>query len=254
VGVQIAERWILASLRHRRFHSIGEVNEAVQDLLKRLNERPFKKREGSRASVFAGEERGTLAPLPQERYEVAIWKQARVNIDYHVEYERCLYSVPYQLTGKLVDIAATSMTVEILHEGQRVASHQRLRKPHAVSTVTEHRAKAHQAHTAWPPSRLIHWATSVGPHTGQLVERILERQPHPEMGYRGCLGLLRLAEKYSIERMEATAERCLLSNAISYKSARNMLVNALDRLPIERPASAPAPASHDNIRGANYYE
>lgn len=254
VGVQIAERWIMASLRHRRFHSIGEVNEAVQDLLKRLNERPFKKREGSRASAFAAGEKGALAALPPERYEAAIWKQARVNIDYHVEYELCLYSVPYQLTGKLVDIAATSMTVEILHDGQRVASHQRLRKPHAVSTVTEHRAKAHQAHTAWPPSRLIHWAASVGPHTGQLVERILNRQPHPEMGYRGCLGLLRLAEKYTLERMEATAERCLITNAISYKSVRNILVNALDKVPIERPQSAPAPASHDNIRGANYYE
>jgi transposase len=254
VGVQIAERWILASLRHRRFHSLGELNEAVRELLTRLNERPFKKREGSRASAFAGQDRPALQPIPPERYEVAIWKQARVNIDYHVEYERCLYSVPYQLTGKMVEIAATSMTVEILHEGQRVASHQRLRKPHAVSTVTEHRAKAHQAHAAWPPSRLIHWAQSVGPHTAKLVEQILAQQTHPEMGYRGCLGLLRLAEKYTLARMEATAERCLLTNAISYKSARNMLVNAVDRVPLDKPDSAPQPAGHDNIRGANYYE
>ena len=244
----------MAALRHRRFHSLGEVNEAVRDLLKRLNERPFKKREGTRASAFAAQERGALSALPPERWEVAIWKHARVNIDYHVEYERCLYSVPYRLTGKLVEIAATSMTVEILHDGQRVASHPRLRKPQSVSTANEHRAKAHQAHLAWPPSRLIGWAQGVGPHTSELVERILERQPHPEMGYRGCLGLLRLGEKYTLARLEASAERCLITNAISYKNVRNMLVNALDQVPIERPESAAAPAGHDNIRGANYYE
>ena len=254
VGVQIAERWIMAALRHRRFHSLGDLNEAVGELLMRLNERPFKKRDGSRASAFRDEERAALQPAPTERYEVAIWKQARVNIDYHVEYERCLYSVPYQLTGKMVEIVATSMTIEILHDGQRVASHQRLRKPNAVSTVMEHRAKSHQAHSAWPPSRLVHWAQSVGPHTAALVERILAQQTHPEMGYRGCLGLMRLAEKYTPVRMEATAERCLLTNAISYKSARNMLINELDRVPIERPDSAPPPAGHDNIRGAGYYE
>ncbi len=254
VGVQIAERWIMAALRHRRFHSLGALNEAVRELLQRLNERPFKKRAGSRSSAFATGERSALLPLPPQRYEAAVWKHARVNIDYHVEYERCLYSVPYQLTGKMVEIAATALTIEILHQGQRVASHQRLRKPHAVSTHPEHRAKAHQAHAAWPPSRLIQWATSVGPHTAQLVERILNQQPHPEMGYRGCLGLLRLAEKYGLARMEASAERCLLTNAISYKSVRNMLVNALDGVPIDRPESAPSPARHDNIRGANYYE
>ena len=254
VGVQIAERWIMASLRHRRFHSLGDLNEAVRELLTRLNERSFKKREGSRASAFAEQDRPALQATPAERYEVALWKQARVNIDYHVEYERCLYSVPYQLTGKMVEIAATSTTVEILHQGRRVASHQRLRKPHAVSTVTEHRSRAHQAHAAWPPSRLIHWAESVGPHTAKLVEKILAQYPHPEMGYRGCLGLLRLAEKYTPARMEAAAERCLLADAIAYKSVRNMLVHALDGVPIEKPDSSPPPAGHDNIRGANYYE
>jgi transposase len=254
VGVQIAERWIVAALRHRRFHSLGELNEAVRELLTRLNERPFKKRDGSRASAFAAHDRPALQPVPAERYEVAIWKQARVNIDYHVEYERCLYSVPYQLTGQLVEIAATSMTIEILHQGQRVASHQRLRQPQTVSTTPEHRAKSHQAHAAWPPSRLVSWAASVGPHTGRLVERILAQQTHPEMGYRGCLGLLRLAEKYSLARMEAAAERCLLSGAASYRSARNILINALDRVPIETSVTAPPPAGHDNIRGANYYE
>jgi transposase len=162
-GVLLVERWIVAALRHRKFFSLAELNQAIRELLTQLNRRPFHKRPGCRASLFQELERPALGPLPQERYEFHQWATARVNIDYHVDFERHYYSVPYMLTGQMVDIRATLTTVEIFHRGERVASHLRSCHPYKATTVNEHRPKSHQQHLAWPPSRLLHWAETVGP-------------------------------------------------------------------------------------------
>ena len=171
----------MAALRHRKFFSLAELNQAIRELLDKLNQRPFRKRPGCRASLFQELERPALGPLPQERYELHQWATARVNIDYHVELDFHYYSVPYVLTGQ---------QVEIFHRGERVASHVRSHLPYKATTVHEHRPKSHQQHLAWPPSRLLHWAQSVGSSTAQLFKVILEGKPHPEMGYRSCLGIL----------------------------------------------------------------
>lgn len=255
-AVQVAQRWILASLRHRKFFSLAEANQAVGELLYRINHRPFRKRDGSRASVFETLDKPALQPLPQQRFEISEWEKARVNIDYHVAFDGNFYSVPYNLVQEPVEIRSTALTVEILHKGGRVASHVRSRGRGKAITNHEHRPKSHQAHLEWPPSRMVQWAEKIGPHTARLFERILEDKPHPEMGYRGCLGIIRLADRYSPGRVEAAAERALLTGACRYRSVESILKNSLDRQPLPVSSGAPSatPPRHDNIRGAEYFE
>jgi len=253
-AVLVVERWILAALRRHRFFSLGALEEAIAELLERLNNRPFRKRQGTRRTLFETLDRPALRPLPGERFQYGEWRTARVNIDYHIEFERHCYSVPYQLTGQQVELRASAATVEIFHRGVRVASHVRSRVPYQATTVAEHRPRSHQKHLEWTPSRLIHWAASVGPSTAAVVERILASKPHPEMGFRSCLGILRLAKQYSPERMEAAAERALILKACSYQSLKSMLERGLDRLPVEpAPPSRPA-VEHENLRGADYFD
>src|SRR5438094_550483 len=252
-GVQIVQRWIVAALRHRKFFSLAELNQAIRELLTKLNQRPFRKRPGCRASLFQELDRPALGPLPRERYEFHQWATARVNIDYHVEFDRHYYSVPYTLTGQLVELRATMTTVEIFHRGERVASHPRSRQTYQATTQAEHRPKSHQQHLAWPPSRLLHWAESVGPATAQLFAAILESRPHPEMGYRSCLGILRLGQRYANERLEAAAARAVSTGACSYRSVKSILERGLDRQPLQVPAARP-PLEHSNLRGAFYFD
>ena len=192
--------------------------------------------------------------MPLEPDEFANWKTARVNIDYHVEIERHYDSVPYQLVGKRVEVRLADRTVEIFHRGQRVASHVRSREPYRQTTVHQHRPKSHQQHLEWTPSRLIDWAHTVGPSTAKVFGKILDAKPHPEMGYRSCLGILRLRKTYSTERVEAAAARALRYDACSYQSLKSMLAHGLDRQSLDESPPARAPVSHANIRGAQYFD
>jgi transposase len=254
-AVQVVQRWIVMRLRRRRFLSLEEANAAIAELLPLVNGRPFRQaRTESRASRFAQLDQPALRPLPATRYDQSQWQQARVNIDYHVAFDGNFYSVPHTLTGEAVEIRATPQTVEIFHRGRRVASHLRGRERNRAITQHEHRPKSHQAHLEWPPSRMVEWAGQVGRHTAHLVARLLDDKPHPEMGYRACLGLIRLAGKYSPARMENAAARALLTGAVSYKSVKSMLQNGLDAQPL--PVSSPPRPSpdHENLRGPEYFQ
>lgn len=252
-GVLVAERWILAALRHRRFFSLAEVNEAIAELLGKLNQRPFKKRPGSRASLFAELDQPAMRPLPAEPYDQSIWEQAKVHPDYHVQVGHCFYSVPYQLARKPVEIRATPTTIEIFHRGQRVASHVRLHQDHQASTEEAHRPPAHRAQTEWDAERLTAWAAKTGPHTARLVEQIMLHFPHPEMGFRSCLGVIRRAQRYPAARVEAAAERTLAIGG-RYKSFCSILEKGLDQQPFPPPPSPPrSTPPHGNIRGAQYF-
>lgn len=260
-AVQVAQRWILAALRHRKFFSLEEANQAIRELLDRLNHRALRKQlvaqaNASRASLFETIDQPALRPLPPLPFDMSHWSRCRVNIDYHVIFDANLYSVPYNLVHEIVEIRSTATTIEILHRGVRVASHARSRSSGRTITNEEHRPKSHRAHLQWTPSRIVNWARSVGPHTAQLVEHILADKPHPEMGYRACLGIIRLAGKYSAERMESAAERAVLTGACRYRSVASMLKTSLDRQPLNEIWSPPsiAPPTHDNIRGAEYFD
>ncbi len=252
-GVLIVERWVLASLRHRRFFTLAEANTAIRERLAWLNRRPFKRLAGSRHSLFEQLERPALRPLPDRPYEYATWKQVTVNIDYHVELDRHYYSVPYQLVGERCEARFTTTTVEVFLRGRRVASHARSYRSYGHTTLPEHMPDSHRRYLEWTPSRIVRWAATTGPQTAQLVEDILASRPHPEQGLRSCLGLLRLGREYGAERLEAACARALAIQALSYRSVESILRTGLDRQPLPTTAPDHPRRQHDNLRGATYY-
>jgi len=251
-GVLIVERRIIAKLRNRTFFSLAELNQAIWAELKLLNEKPFQKLDGSRQSLYEELEKQALKPLPPKPFEYAIWKKLTVNIDYHVEVDKNYYSTPYQLVKEIVEVRITSSVVEILYHGKRVASHRLLLGKGKFSTLPEHRPVSHQKHLEWTPSRIAGWAAQTGPHTKTLAAKIMEQRPHPEQGYRSCLGIIRLGDLYGKERLENACTRALFYGTISYKSVKSILKHGLDsKLPEE--VTELKPILHRNIRGADYY-
>lgn len=251
-GVQIAERQILAVLRDHRFFSVGELNQAIKPLLEKLNAQPFQKLEGSRNSWFESQEKEKLLALPAQPFEMAIWTKAKVNIDYHVVVDYHLYSVPHSLIHQVVDARSTARTVELFHEGRRVAAHVRSHQSGKFTTLEEHRPKSHQRYLEWTPSRLIEWAGKTGPQCAQVVEQILTAKPHPEQGFRSCLGIIRLGKGVGPQRLEAACARALRFGTCSYQSIKSILENGLDQQTQEPELPLPSPA-HANVRGQVYY-
>jgi transposase len=250
-GVLLVERWILARLRHRMFCSLTELNRAIAELVEDLNRRPFKKLPGCRRSAFEAQDRPALQPLPATPYAFAQWKQAKVHVDYHVEVEGHYYSVPHTLVGRKLDLRYTVTTVEAFHQGQRVASHARVDLRGRHTTVDSHMPPHHQF-SKWSPQRLIGWAEKTGPATAQLITAILHSRRHVEQGYRCCLGILRLGERFGDARLEAACQRAISIKALSYRSVESILSHGLDAQPVSSPEPAPS-LQHDNLRGPEYF-
>lgn len=256
VAVQVAQRWILARLRHQTFFSLAELNERIAELLQELNSRPMKAYGKSRQQLFEELDKPVLRALPARRFAYGEWKvDVGVNIDYHIQIANSYYSVPYQLVGERVDARLNAMTVEIFYKGRRIASHMRCFRRGQYVTNPEHMPKSHREHLKWSPSRLMHWGGTIGPNTEKLIEAILNDRPHPEQGYRSCLGILRLAKHYGNQRLERASARALSARARSYKHVEAILKNGLDRLPLDESRTVPRqlPLMHDNVRGAAYY-
>ena len=250
VAVQVVERWILARLRHETFYSLAALNARIRELLTELNARRMRRYQASRHELFARLDQPALRPLPPEPFVYGEWKTARVNIDYHVELTGHYYSVPHGLAHELVDVRAGATLVEIFHQGRRVAAHLRSTVRGTHTTEAAHMPKAHQAHLEWTPSRLINWASTLGPQTAALVEAILADRPHPEQGYRSCLGILRLAKRYGADRVEAASARAALVGARSYRHVDSILKHGLDRVPLPAaPAPLPLAPPHEHVRG-----
>jgi len=252
-AVLVVERWILARLRNRTFFSLGALNIAISELLEDLNHRSFKKLPGSRHSQFETLDKPALQSLPQNRYVFSQWKKVRVNIDYHVELDRHYYSTPHVLVGKQLDLRYTATTVEIFHHHKRIASHRYSHHAGKHTTVPEHMPKSHQKYLQWTPSKLIRWAHSIGPATAELTEKILTSRPHPEMGYRSCLGIFRLAKDFSSPRLEAASNRALAIGASSYKSVQSILKNGLDKEAVPQQIPPTPETHHGNVRGKDYF-
>jgi transposase len=261
VGVQVVERWILARLRNQRFFSLIELNSAIRALLDELNRRPMRHLGVSRRQLFEELDRPALAALPVEAYVYAEWRQRRVALDYHVDIDGHYYSVPHRLLRQQVEARITDRTVELFHKGQRVACHMRGGARGRHTTLTEHMPSSHRRHAGWTHERILHEAARIGRDTATLVEVILRSRPHPEQGFRACLGILRLARQYGTQRLDAACRRGLEIGARSYGSINSILDKGLDRQPLPRtaqapesaPSAAPLPLDHPNIRGSRYY-
>lgn len=251
-GVQACERWVLAPLRKHRFFNYAELNRGLLAKLSELNREPFRGLKVSRRDLYLESERAALRPLPTTRYEFAAFKPATVGIDYHVQFDGRFYSVPFRLARQPVEIRSTRSVVEVLHRGQRVASHLREYGRRRYITDREHMPAAHRAHAEWSPQRLVNWAAALSPKAGQVAESILRSKPHPEHGYRTCLGLIRLAKRYGQERFTAACDRALELHSPTYHSVKSILEHALDQTPL-RVAVLPDPPEHENLRGGAYY-
>lgn len=240
-------------LRKVQLFSLNEANHAIRLLLEDLNNRPFKQRPGSRRSQFERLDRPELKPLPSHPYRYRHVVKARAHIDYHVNYDGHYYSVPYRLRGEEVIVHACDYTIEVFHQGRCVAEHPRSRNASGHTTNVTHMPKAHARHQEWTPNRFLHWAQSIGPATTRIVRHQLESKPHPEHGYRACLGLLNLAKKYSQERLEAACLRAEQVGALTYKSLASILSSGMDKLPAQTKQPSSLPDTHENVRGADYY-
>ena len=253
-AVLVVERWLLGRLRHRIFFSLADVNAAIAELLTRLNEERAIRRLGvTRRQLLEQIDRPALKALPAEPYEFSEWRSCRVGIDYHIEVAAHYYSVPHRFARIEVDARLTARTVEIFLKGERIAAHLRGAGNHKHTTITEHMPSSHRRYAGWTIERIRADARLIGPATTSLCELILESRPHPEQGFRACLGVVRLARSFGAERLEAAAERAIDIGARTYGSVKSILDNHLDRRPAQKRATDATPILHANIRGPRYY-
>jgi transposase len=251
-GVRVAQAYILGRLRHQTFFSLVEANRAIAGALERINGQVMRRLGVSRKELFEIIDRPAMRPLPASDYEFAVWQFARVNIDYHIEVDKFFYSVPHPLIHQQVDVRITRLTIEIFHRGKRVAAHQRRYAGRRHGTDEQHMPSAHRRYASWNPRRLQCWARTIGPTTESLIIAVLANRPHPEQGFRTCLGVLRLFRGIERARAEAVAAHALAIGAFNYRSIASILTNNLDR---NQPAST-SPTSvlqHLNLRGPGYF-
>jgi len=251
--VLVAQRWVLAKIRNQTFFSLVELNARIKELVDELNDRRMRTYGASRRDLFEKLDRPALRVLPAQPFTYGEWKTATVNIDYHLEYEHHYYSVPYALLGEALDVRATRTTVEIFRYRERITSHVRSYERGRHTTQPEHMPKSHQKHLQWTPSRIVSWAEGMGPETAKLVSAIIADRPHPEQGYRSCLGILRLSKRFGADRLEAACARAMLAGARSYRHVESILKHGLDRLAAADPPSSQLSLPHENVRGRDYY-
>jgi transposase len=252
-AVGILSTWIIAALRNRQFLSLWELNEAVREKLGDFNRRPFQKKPGSRESAFE-EEQPFLIPLPAKPFEMSSWKIATVQLNYHIAADKMYYSTPYEYIKHKVDVRLTQGMVEIFYQGVRIASHRRLYgHPGQYCTVVEHMPEKHRQYTQWNAQRFIRWAADVGPYAEQAVKAIIASRKVEQQSYKACIALLKLADTYSVFRLEAACKRALSYAAVpSFRSIRTILTTGSDSLKKER-TQENSPPSHGFTRGSAYY-
>ena len=260
VGVLIAQRWIMARLRNRRFFSLDELNAAIAELLEELNTRKFIKLDGCRRSAFETIDCPAMRPLPARRFEHGEWKKAKAGIDYHVGYLERFYSVPCALRQQPMEVRATSSTIEIFYHGKRIASHLRSYGPKGTYvTLEEHKPKSHRDYGNWPPERMRSWAASIGPSVGAVVDCILARYRNPEFGFRAVLALTRDAKQYGNDRLDAACARALVIAGPTGPTRHSVIAILKRKLEVKPPPSVDEPTYqlpllHENIRGAAYFD
>jgi len=250
-GVRFAQTYILGRLRHLTFFSLAECNAAIKTVLERMNTRVMRRLGVSRQDLLETLERPALRPLPADDYEFAEWRLMRVNLDYHIEFDNFFYSVPHPLIRQQVDVRITSRTIEVFLRGQRVAAHQRRYGGPRHGTDPDHMPSAHRRYAEWTPERFRRWARSIGPDTEGLILAILASRPHPEQGFRTCLGVLRLYREIDRERVERVSAHAVAIGALTYKSVASILTHKIDRL--EPSAADTATVDHPNVRGKDYF-
>jgi transposase len=254
-AVLIVERWLIGRLRRRIFNSLADVDAALGELMTRLNERqPLRRLGVTRRQLLEQIDRPALKDLPGEPYEYSEWRVRRVGVDYHVDIDAHYYSVPYRFARAEVEVRLTGRTVEMFVKGERIAVHMRSSGNGKHTTIADHMPSSHRRYADWTIGRIRRDAALIGPATAALCDLILEQRPHPEQGFRSCLGILRLARPFGVARLEAAAAHAIEIGALTYGSVRSILDHKLDRHAAQQRATDGAPIIHSNIRGSRYYQ
>jgi hypothetical protein len=251
-GVRFAQTYILGRLRRLTFFSLAECNEAIALVMQRMNERPMRNFGLSRRDLFEKVERDALNALPADDWEFAEWRRARVNLDYHIEVHDFLYSVPHALIRAEVDVRITAHTVEIFHRGQRVGAHQRRYMGRKHGTDPDHMPSSHRRYAEWTPDRFRRWAGKIGPNTEGLISAVLASRPHPEQGFRTCLGILRSYRGVDLARLEAVSARAVELGVLNCKGVAALLARKPDNT-AAKDSRAATLFDHANLRGPGYY-
>ena len=246
--------WITAALRNEQFFSLSELNGAIKEKLAAFNAKEFQKKEGSRSSLFHTEELPFLTPLPATPYELALWKQATVQFNYHISVDGMLYSVPHEYIKRKVDVRVTDRVIEVFYNHRRITTHQRLYgRKGQYRTVLEHMPPDHQKYLEWNGERFRKWAEKIGVSTYRAIDAILTSKVIEQQAYKSCMGLLKLSDRYSNRRLEAACEKALSFTASpSYKSIKNILMTDTQ----EKAETQESGSTKNNFgitRGANYY-
>ncbi len=242
------ERWVLAPLRHQRFFSLAELNQAIRQRLAWLNDRPMAESGNSRRERFKQMERSALQPLPVQDFIYREVKTVRMHIDYHVTFHKHHYSVPHRYARQKVLLRSSAHTVDVYdpEENRRIACHTRCDEPSYYSTEKAHMPPNHRNYLEWSPGRFTRWAQQIGPQTAALIALVLQSRPYPQQAYRTCLGILNLSRRRENADLEAACALALRAKAYSYRTVKRFL----DTLP----QAQPTPENpHENIRGESYY-
>ena len=225
----------------------------IAGLIADFNDRRVLRRVGmTRRQLFEELDRPALKPLPAESYVYAEWRRRRAGLDYHVEVERHYYSVPYRFAREPIEARITARTIELFHQGERVAAHMRGSGNGRHTTTPEHMPSSHKRFADWTVERITRESAAIGVCTALLCEKILVDRPHPEQGFRACLGIVRLARSFGRDRVEAACSRALDIGARTYGSVRSILDQGLDQVPATSAVNG-LPIDHLNIRGPRYY-
>ena len=264
-AVLVAQRWILARLRNKIFYSLQELNAAIAECLKLINEKKMRGINKSRSELFAELDQPALKILPANRYEFAEWKKSRLQINYHIKLHDHFYSAPFAIIHKELWCRITNETVEIYHQGIRVASHIRSYQKFKYTTDKAHMPEAHRSVAEWTPERITKWAGQIGEKTSAVVLHVMQVKAHPEQGFNSALGIIRLANRYSPERLEKAANKAIAIASISYRTIKTILENRMESVEEtkseshEKRTDTPAPSEQmtldleQNVRGKSYY-
>jgi transposase len=253
-AVQEVERQVLAPLRHQSFTSFTALNEAMRPRLEALNGRTMRDYGQSRRRLFETVDQPALKPLPQHPFSLATWKQAKVNLDYHIEVEHHYYSVPYQFVRHEVRVKVSESVVEVFHDAQRIAMHERSRVAYRHSTKPEHMPPEHWAYKTQSQPKFLAWASQIGPHTTQQVQAIFAQREYEEQAFRSLRGVQQLATTYGAARLEAACRYAQAFGLVGLRRLRSLLQANLDQAPLpETDTPDVPPGTHDNVRGQAYY-
>jgi transposase len=251
--------WIIASLRNQEFFSLKELNDAVQEKLKEFNHKPFQKKQGSRHTAFKEEEHFALTPLPASTYEIASWRIATVQYDYHIVADKMYYSVPYDYVKYEVDIRITRTIVEVFYKGLRIASHKKLTgKPGQFSTLSDHMPKEHKQYIDFDTAYVRQWGETAGPSILTTINSILASYRVEKQALKSCLGLIKLVDQHSVDRVERACERALsYTSRPTLKSIQTILKTGQDKIPVtidgENTQKEKKTNPYGFTRGADYY-